>query len=85
MKLLLLLVISASMLLECLVNADGYIRKKDGCKVSCIIGNEGCRKECVAHGGSFGYCWTWGLACWCENLPDAVTWKSSTNTCGRKK
>nr|AHZ63115.1 depressant insect toxin-like protein [Mesobuthus gibbosus] len=86
MKLLLLLIVSASMLIEGVVNVgDGYIRTRNGCKVSCVWGNEGCRQECVAYGASYGYCWTWGLGCWCEGLPDDKIWKSSTNTCGGKK
>nr|Q9BKJ1.1 RecName: Full=Anti-neuroexcitation peptide 2; Short=BmKANEP2; AltName: Full=Anti-neuroexcitation peptide II; Short=ANEPII; Flags: Precursor [Mesobuthus martensii]AAK28341.1 anti-neuroexcitation peptide II precursor [Mesobuthus martensii] len=85
MKLSLLLVISASMLIDGLVNADGYIRGSNGCKVSCLWGNDGCNKECRAYGASYGYCWTWGLACWCEGLPDDKTWKSESNTCGGKK
>nr|ACD11773.1 hypothetical protein [Isometrus maculatus] len=65
---------------------EGYGVGKDGCKISCVIGNEFCNKECkYSQKGTGGYCWTWGLACWCEGLPeDAKVWESSTNTCGRK-
>nr|Q9Y1U3.2 RecName: Full=Toxin BmKITc; Short=BmK ITc; Flags: Precursor [Mesobuthus martensii]AAD41648.2 depressant insect neurotoxin precursor [Mesobuthus martensii] len=85
MKLFLLLVIFASMLNDGLVNADGYIRGSDGCKVSCLWGNDFCDKVCKKSGGSYGYCWTWGLACWCEGLPDNEKWKYESNTCGSKK
>nr|AMX81461.1 sodium channel toxin meuNa10 [Mesobuthus eupeus] len=88
MKLFLLLVISASMLIE-VYSGDGYLKKSDGCKASCLVllsgENERCRKECVSRGASYGYCWGWGIACWCQNLPDNHIWKSETNTCGRKK
>nr|ACJ23117.1 putative depressant toxin Tx233 [Buthus occitanus israelis] len=85
MKLLLLLIISASMLIGGLVNADGYIRELDGCKISCLFNNNWCNSVCKTAGGFYGYCWTWGLACWCEGLPDERKWKSETNTCGGKK
>nr|P0C5I9.1 RecName: Full=Beta-insect depressant toxin Lqh-dprIT3g; Flags: Precursor [Leiurus quinquestriatus hebraeus] len=85
MKLLLLLTISASMLIEGLVNADGYIRGGDGCKVSCVINHVFCDNECKAAGGSYGYCWGWGLACWCEGLPAEREWDYETDTCGGKK
>nr|ADY39569.1 U2-buthitoxin-H1a [Hottentotta judaicus] len=81
MKQLLLLFISASMLIV-LVNAHGYIRLANGCKMMCLIGNAGCNTECKAYGGTYGYCYAWKLACFCEDLPDDVTWKSETNTCG---
>nr|AMX81460.1 sodium channel toxin meuNa11 [Mesobuthus eupeus] len=88
MKLFLLLVISASMLIE-VYSDDGYIRGSDGCKLYCNVlwpgVNEWCRKECLSRGASYGYCWGWGIACWCQNLPDKHIWKSETNTCGGKK
>nr|P68725.1 RecName: Full=Insect toxin 2-13; AltName: Full=LqhIT2-13; Flags: Precursor [Leiurus quinquestriatus hebraeus] len=83
MKLLLLLIITASMLIEGLVNADVYIRRHDGCKISCTVNDKYCDNECKSEGGSYGYCYAFG--CWCEGLPNDKAWKSETNTCGGKK
>nr|AIX87649.1 sodium channel blocker AbNaTx12 [Androctonus bicolor] len=85
MKLFLLTIISASMLIESLADGPGYLKKRDGCKSECLIGNDFCNNECRAISGSYGYCWAWGLACWCENLPEDRIWKYETNTCGGKK
>nr|P82812.1 RecName: Full=Insect toxin BsIT2; Short=Insect toxin 2; AltName: Full=Bs-dprIT2 [Mesobuthus tamulus sindicus] len=60
---------------------DGYIKKSKGCKVSCVINNVYCNSMCKSLGGSYGYCWTYGLACWCEGLPNAKRWKYETKTC----
>nr|P82811.1 RecName: Full=Insect toxin BsIT1; Short=Insect toxin 1; AltName: Full=Bs-dprIT1 [Mesobuthus tamulus sindicus] len=49
---------------------DGYILMRNGCKIPCLFGNDGCNKECKAYGGSYGYCWTYGLACACEGQPE---------------
>nr|AMX81453.1 sodium channel toxin meuNa6 [Mesobuthus eupeus] len=88
MKLFLLLVISASMLIE-VYSEHGYIRKfDDGCKLSCNIllpgENDSCKFQCKIRGGSWGYCWGWGAACWCEDLPPNRIWRSETNKCGGK-
>nr|P59863.1 RecName: Full=Beta-toxin BotIT2; Short=Bot IT2; AltName: Full=Insect toxin 2 [Buthus occitanus tunetanus] len=60
---------------------DGYIKGYKGCKITCVINDDYCDTECKAEGGTYGYCWKWGLACWCEDLPDEKRWKSETNTC----
>nr|ACJ23121.1 putative depressant toxin Tx438 [Buthus occitanus israelis] len=75
MKLLLLLIISASMLIEGLVNADGYMKDSKGCKMNCPTGY--CNRECKKAGGYYGYCFLNGfsLGCWCEGLPADKTWK----------
>uniref|UniRef100_O76963 Insect toxin OsI1 n=1 Tax=Orthochirus scrobiculosus TaxID=6892 RepID=SIXI_ORTSC len=64
---------------------DGYPKQKDGCKYSCTINHKFCNSVCKSNGGDYGYCWFWGLACWCEGLPDNKMWKYETNTCGGKK
>nr|AIX87644.1 sodium channel blocker AbNaTx16 [Androctonus bicolor] len=85
MKLLLLLTISASMLIEGLANSDGYLKKKDGCRTECVTGNDFCDKACKSAGGSFGYCDTWTLSCWCKDLPDNKIWTKEKNICAGKK
>nr|P81504.1 RecName: Full=Insect toxin AaHIT5; Short=AaH IT5; Short=AaIT5; Short=Insect toxin 5 [Androctonus australis] len=60
---------------------DGYIKRHDGCKVTCLINDNYCDTECKREGGSYGYCYSVGFACWCEGLPDDKAWKSETNTC----
>nr|AMX81454.1 sodium channel toxin meuNa7 [Mesobuthus eupeus] len=86
MKLLLLLIISASMLIESLVNAgDGYAKQRtDGCKVSCFMNNKFCDYSCRTYGAKSGICWIPEQACWCLDIPDENIWKSETNTCGGK-
>nr|ACJ23120.1 putative depressant toxin Tx67 [Buthus occitanus israelis] len=81
MQLILLLIISASMLIEGLVNADGYLKGHDGCKLACVVNNKYCNKECQAEGGNYGYCYKWKLACYCEGLSEKKTWKPETNKC----
>nr|ACJ23128.1 putative depressant toxin Tx695 [Buthus occitanus israelis] len=72
MKLLLLLIIAASMLIEGFVNADGYIRNGKGCWVRCPLRVD-CNKLCKQHGGYYGYCYN--LGCWCEGLPEKEAYK----------
>nr|P59864.1 RecName: Full=Beta-insect depressant toxin BotIT6; Short=Insect toxin 6 [Buthus occitanus tunetanus] len=62
---------------------DGYPKQKNGCKYDCIINNKWCNGICKMHGGYYGYCWGWGLACWCEGLPEDKKWWYETNKCGR--
>nr|ALY87540.1 sodium channel toxin NaTx9 [Odontobuthus doriae] len=86
MKLLLLLIISASMLIEELVSADGFIKDSDGCKISCPTYGY-CDDYCKARGGTKGTCYLFLKGCWCIGLPDDKAWKEETESpsCGRKK
>nr|ACD11782.1 hypothetical protein [Isometrus maculatus] len=65
---------------------DGYpiqrAGREKGCKIWCVVNNDYCNKDCKAKGGSYGYCYFWKLACYCEGLPDsAEVWAYETNTC----
>nr|ALY87538.1 sodium channel toxin NaTx6 [Odontobuthus doriae] len=82
MKLIFLLIISASMVIEGLANSDGYLKGGDGCKITCMLSNK-CDGMCKIYGGSSGSCS--GIACWCKNIPEKHIWKPETNTCGGKK
>nr|C0HLR6.1 RecName: Full=Beta-toxin Rc1 [Rhopalurus crassicauda] len=44
----------------------GYPVDSKGCKISCVINNEYCSRDCTS-----GYCYflRWGLACWCDGVP----------------
>nr|ACJ23122.1 putative depressant toxin Tx396 [Buthus occitanus israelis] len=72
MKLFLLLIISASMLIESFVNADGYLKSHTGCWRRCSISGQ-CDRYCKEDGGSYGYCFSFG--CWCEGLPAKKAWR----------
>nr|P0DUI3.1 RecName: Full=Beta-toxin Ct25; Flags: Precursor [Centruroides tecomanus] len=83
MKVLILIIASVLLIgVEC---KDGYPKNSEGCKISCVIGNTFCDTECKMLKASSGYCWTLGLACYCEGLPENVeVWDSATNKCGGK-
>nr|P58296.1 RecName: Full=Toxin Cn11 [Centruroides noxius] len=61
---------------------DGYPVDEKGCKLSCLINDKWCNSACHSRGGKYGYCYTGGLACYCEAVPDNVkVWTYETNTC----
>nr|ACJ23119.1 putative depressant toxin Tx354 [Buthus occitanus israelis] len=80
MKLLLLLIIAASIVIEGFVNADGYLKDYYGCKMKCPIPRE-CNRYCKDQGGNYGYCYLNGLfiGCWCEGLPQEKAWKKGSD------
>uniref|UniRef100_A0A2I9LP93 NaTx n=1 Tax=Centruroides hentzi TaxID=88313 RepID=A0A2I9LP93_9SCOR len=77
--------ISALLLLGVESARDGYPVDKEGCKISCVINSKFCNTICHRRGAKYGYCYTGGLACYCEAVPDNVkVWTYATNTCGKK-
>nr|E7CLP6.1 RecName: Full=Putative beta-neurotoxin RjAa2f; Flags: Precursor [Rhopalurus junceus]ADV16833.1 venom toxin [Rhopalurus junceus]ADV16834.1 venom toxin [Rhopalurus junceus] len=89
MKILIFIIASFMLIgVEC---KEGYPMGSDGCKISCVVNNEYCKGQCSYIStqedkkwkGSDGYCYFWGLACYCTGLPEnAKVWDSKTNKCG---
>nr|AIX87655.1 sodium channel blocker AbNaTx8 [Androctonus bicolor] len=83
MRAALLLAFSSLILTGVLTKKSGYPTQHDGCKIWCVF-NHFCSNYCETYGGS-GYCYTWKLACWCDNIHDWVpTWSYATNKCRAK-
>nr|P15221.1 RecName: Full=Toxin BeI2; AltName: Full=Insectotoxin I2 [Mesobuthus eupeus]prf//0511249A insectotoxin I2 [Mesobuthus eupeus] len=62
--------------------ADGYVKGKSGCKISCFLDNDLCNADCKYYGGKLN---SWCIPdksgyCWCPNKGwNSI--KSETNTC----
>nr|AIX87629.1 sodium channel blocker AbNaTx11 [Androctonus bicolor] len=78
MKLLLLLIISASLLIG-LAKSDDPLKDMNGCKVPCLMTVDFCDVTCKINGGSSGYCKFSEISCWCKGLPDNKIWKNGKN------